>query len=154
MIIIYLKGIDEMVAQRERLMKIIERCRKRERLDEKLDPFLTRWGMPELSSTFALDDPESVASFVASSASQGQTSDNFNFNPKKIEHKMSCDCNPCLCAVQERMEDQLPDGVNVRKINKRIFNYRFSSGGVLSFYCGFIYLHRLSINSHFWKDSG
>ena len=34
-----------MISQRERLLKSIERCRKRERTDEKIDPFLLKWSL-------------------------------------------------------------------------------------------------------------
>ncbi|CAG7718717.1 unnamed protein product, partial [Allacma fusca] len=40
--------MNEMISQRERLLRSIERCRKRERLDEKMDPFLLKWSLNNL----------------------------------------------------------------------------------------------------------
>lgn len=90
-----------MLTQRERLMKCIERCRKRERLDEKVDPFMRRWGLQELAMMGQGDESEETGSVFAGVASSTEFGEGFNFTPKKMEHLITCDCNPCTCAMNE-----------------------------------------------------
>ncbi|XP_035704751.1 uncharacterized protein LOC118434716 isoform X1 [Folsomia candida] len=96
-----LESLDGMLTQRERLMKCIERCRKRERLDEKVDPFMRRWGLQELAMMGQGDESEETGSVFAGVASSTEFGEGFNFTPKKMEHLITCDCNPCTCAMNE-----------------------------------------------------
>lgn len=95
------QGLDEMIVQRERLMRCIERCQRQERLDEKVDPFMKRWGLKELTENMSNlpeegDDESAAPGVVNSSAS---VTDGLNFTPKKMEHFITCECNPCVCAI-------------------------------------------------------
>lgn len=85
-----------MTSQRERLMKCIERCRKRERLDEKVDPFMLRWSLQELPGTTVGEEDEAAPYLPAT-----EQSDGFNIQPKRIEHNIACECNPCTCEVED-----------------------------------------------------
>jgi hypothetical protein len=109
------QSIEAMLEQRNRLMKCIERCRKRERLDEKVDPFLVRWGLQELPGTAQGEETDDPSSLYVPPSAEPEGVDGLTFNPKKIEHIIDCDCNPCTCAVEEDPEDKLPDGVAVSK---------------------------------------
>lgn len=74
-------------------------------MDEKVDPFMRRWALPELEELNPpsgggeeQDDP--IYKAVPSTA---DLAEGFNFTPKKLEHLVTCDCNPCTCAVNEEM---------------------------------------------------
>jgi hypothetical protein len=87
-------------------MRSIERCRRRERLDEKIDPFMRRWGLQELSA-LGQDDDTDDASFSAQAVSSTDLLADFNYVPKKMEHLVTCDCNPCTCAMNEESASEL-----------------------------------------------
>ncbi|CAL8111676.1 unnamed protein product [Orchesella dallaii] len=107
--------LDDMIKKREVLLRCIERCRKNERLDEKVDPFMLRWKLEPLETLDSLSDQNTTLYFPTEVDPDG-----FALRPSKIDHHLLCECNPCTCEVQAEEVDQT--GLNA-PISKFIREY-------------------------------
>jgi len=94
-------NLDDMIKKREVLLRCIERCRKNERLDEKVDPFMLRWKLEPLETLDTLSDTNATLYFPTEVDPDG-----FALRPSKIDHHLLCECNPCTCEVQAEEVDQ------------------------------------------------
>jgi hypothetical protein len=93
-------SMDDMIAQRERLLRSIERCRKRERLDEKIDPFLLKWSLNSLVGDEMKKDQKDDATQLEQK-SDVQISGQYLFHVDDVVHDVGCDCNPGTCELDQ-----------------------------------------------------
>jgi hypothetical protein len=78
-------------------MRSCERLRKLERLEEKVDPFLRRWGL-----TLWEEDVDDVFSLRKKDDENGSDDilNKFTLRVGGITHQFDCDCNPCTCELE------------------------------------------------------
>ena len=90
-----------MLGIRERLLRCIERCRKRERWDEKVDPFLIKWNLRTHEAEGQGEQPKQKCdqTHPVEADSDVEISGKYLMHVNPITHQLTCDCNPCTCEI-------------------------------------------------------
>src|SRR5688500_3533005 len=99
--------MNAMLKSREHVLLAIERCRKEEREEEKIDPFMKRWGIKPITvkSAFGNEDggvTEEMSGFDDQTADPRQK---FMLGVAHPVHNLKCDCDPCKCPHKGAIHD-------------------------------------------------